>query len=569
MIFDVCIYKYCSGKQSHFPTLEYAKDIISESRKLTFSLRGKSQLILIKRGNSGKVLLYSIYNYVYNDKNDSVGICIVFHDKYPHDIDFLFKFCGSIIAEIIEEGKAFHFDSKGNILSDNNDLEFHHSILSKYKDKIKTILQNVNSKVRAIPRNVYNNFEDQHVICQLSDKSWSLDELFKVNNIVIITEEIEEENINSMRSFIKKSNETVDDLNKKIKKLEEQLKKVEKEKKKTQTNSPKKQNNKTNDDGMDVTAWITLGVIGGIILLNVIVPWFIPSVWPKLSVILTGFGMYFAIKALEDDTNNKNTEILGWSGAIAIFLSTILTVYGICGGFTEENGGNIRTVIDDKNAQNDGHKEIVHKSIAVPRIPTNFVQISSGNLDFYIDKYEVTQKDYLALMGNNPSRYLGDSLPVHGMSVRDAVIYCNKKSAADGLRGFYDLSGNVVKLKDDGNGYRLPTEEEWILASRKRKENAKEKPFLSQPYPQNVQRYDFKPHGVGEQQDKGRELFNVYGNVSELCVRSNGEVWGKGGSYRIALDSETSEYGGLKAAESLSSTIELNADFGMRLVFIP
>ena len=84
-----------------------------------------------------------------------------------------------------------------------------------------------------------------------------------------------------------------------------------------------------------------------------------------------------------------------------------------------------------------------------------------------------------------------------------------------------------------------------------------------------MKRYVFKPHTVGEIQDKRRELFDVYGNVSELCVRSNGEIWGKGGSYRIALDSETTENGGLKAAENLSSSIHLNADFGLRLVFIP
>ena len=67
MIFDICLYKFCAGKLSQYPTLEYAKDIINESRKLTFSLRGKRQLSLVKRGTSGKVLLYNIYNYVYND----------------------------------------------------------------------------------------------------------------------------------------------------------------------------------------------------------------------------------------------------------------------------------------------------------------------------------------------------------------------------------------------------------------------------------------------------------------------------------------------------------------------
>ena len=229
-----------------------------------------------------------------------------------------------------------------------------------------------------------------------------------------------------------------------------------------------------------------------------------------------------------------------------------------------------------------------HRLAVVVHVPNNFVHISPDASDFYIDKNEVTQKDYEALMGNNPSEYQGDSLPVHGMSVRDAVIYCNKKSEDEGYRGFYDFDGNVVTQKSGGNGYRLPTEREWILASKKTKENADEKPRPIRPYQQKVgnpdfkpntvgethdkrrfELLDFKPHVVGKIQDKRRELFDVYGNVCELCVRSNGEIWGKGGSYRIVLDSESSEEGGLKAAENLSSTIKLNADFGMRLVFIP
>lgn len=305
MIFDVCLFKFCTGKLSQYPSLDYVKDVIRESRKLTFPLHGKRQLCLVKRGISGNVFLYNIYNYVYNDKNDSIGICIVFHDKYPYDIDFLFKFYGLIIAEIIEEGKALFFDSKGNIICDNNDLEFHHSTLSKHKDKIKETLQSVKTKVRAIPRNVYNSFEDQHIVCQLSDKSWSLDDIFKTNNVVVITEEIEEENINSMRSFILKSNATVHDLNKKIKTLEEQLKRAEKEKKKySQTLAPKKQDNNTTGNEKS--------------------------------------------KALNDDKSNKRKyEILGCSGAVAIYLFTVFAIYGLSGGFstyTAGEGGNIQTV---------------------------------------------------------------------------------------------------------------------------------------------------------------------------------------------------------------------------------
>lgn len=316
-------------------------------------------------------------------------------------------------------------------------------------------------------------------------------------------------------------------------------------------------------------------IISGIVsvLLNCIAPWFISTMqmWLKIALVAVScFGVYLIIYATDDNHKGKYVSYAGWSGAIAILFSTVLTIF--CGGFSPykvDEGGNVPTVTDNKNVPESNQGNITSIPTPVTRIPNNFVHVSSGASDFYIDKYEVTQKDYMALMGNNPSKHQGDSLPVHGMSVRDAVIYCNKKSEADGLRGFYDISGNVVTLKIDGNGYRLPTEREWILASKNTKENANEQYSPVRPYPQDVKRYDFKPHAVGEIPDRRRELFDVYGNVSELCFRSNGEIWGKGGSYRIALDSETSEDGGLKAAENLSSTKHLNADFGLRLVFIP
>lgn len=317
-------------------------------------------------------------------------------------------------------------------------------------------------------------------------------------------------------------------------------------------------------------------IISGIVsvLLSCIAPWFISTMqmWLKIALVAVScFGVYLIIYATDENHKGEYVSFAGWSGAIAILISTVLTIYGLCGGFspdTVDEGGKVQAVTERENVPESEQENITIIPAPVTRIPNNFVRVSSGASDFYIDKYEVTQKEYATLMGNNPSKYQGDSLPVHGMSVRDAVIYCNRKSEADGLRGFYEINGNAVTLKSDGNGYRLPTEKEWVLASKKTKEITHEKPFPIRPHAQDVRTYDFKPHAVGDVQDKRRELFDVYGNVSELCVRSNGEIWGKGGSYRIALGSETSEDGGLKAAENLSSTIHLNADFGLRLVFI-
>jgi len=64
--------------------------------------------------------------------------------------------------------------------------------------------------------------------------------------------------------------------------------------------------------------------------------------------------------------------------------------------------------------------------------------------DFYIGKYEVTQKQWIAIMGNNPSHFRGDNLPVENVSWNDVQKF----------------------LKKLNQHYRLPTEAEWEYAAR-------------------------------------------------------------------------------------------------------
>jgi sulfatase modifying factor 1 len=137
------------------------------------------------------------------------------------------------------------------------------------------------------------------------------------------------------------------------------------------------------------------------------------------------------------------------------------------------------------------------------------------SLPLLIDRYQITQEDYIEVMGRNPSRFIGARLPVDSVSWLDAITFCNRLSELSGLKPAYHMIGKETTVDFGTNGFRLPTEAEWEYCCRGGSQE--DRYGLIDDIAWYNRNSEGKTHEVGERAANGFGLYDMLGNVREWC----------------------------------------------------
>jgi formylglycine-generating enzyme required for sulfatase activity len=252
-----------------------------------------------------------------------------------------------------------------------------------------------------------------------------------------------------------------------------------------------------------------------------------------------------------------------------IALTSVITI-GLGGCPTEDDGGG-----GSGNGSDSGNRKTL--TLSGVSVPMRYVHEGSFQRDetaanvsvittgYWLAETETTQELFEAVMGSNPSEFDGTSgkeaaagetqnkRPVEMVSWYDAIAFCNKLSAANGKEAVYSVkvSGteidwanltyaqipttdnsdwNAAVMDTDKNGYRLPTEMEWMWAAMGADKTSQPntagyaKAFAGSTGSNSLTSFAYygdtssnKTHQVGKKRENELGLLDMSGNVGEWC----------------------------------------------------
>lgn len=166
---------------------------------------------------------------------------------------------------------------------------------------------------------------------------------------------------------------------------------------------------------------------------------------------------------------------------------------------------------------------------------------------FYISKYPVTQKEWTLIMGSDPSDYdvPDEGLPVFGVSYEECLRFIVKLNRITGLK------------------FDLPTSLQWDYAAHGGRTNNF---HLEDKTYEEINDFAWvdvdKPFPVGLKQPNTLGLYDMFGNLLELCKRNSDKDIYKGGG----TDSTRVWHGSTYHYEKYWSEKKWVGNYGFRLV---